>query len=172
MKVSNSLHCTWRPKTLSGLFILVLPQQVLGCTFESKKYKCQFLLIFSSKTMLMYGGGVSQNHENVLTWYMNGTLVNDRNCRDFFFRPSHGCFSSTSQQHPPWWRLCKEMEEKMVFCYQNCSDLQWKEIVLVIEKTFELRGWRLRICKYFKITRTICYKSERSEQFLVTECFF
>ena len=60
----------------------------------------------------------------------------------------------------------------MVFCYQNCSDLLWQKIVLVIEKTFEIRGWRPRICKIFEITRTIYSNSERPEQFLVTECFF
>ena len=33
--------------------------------------------------------------------------------------------------------------------------------------------WRRpRICKSFEITSTICSNSERSEQFLVTECFF
>ena len=41
-----------------------------------------------------------------------------------------------------------------------------------LRKTFEIRGWRPRICKNFEITRTICSNSERSEQFLVTECFF
>ena len=51
----------------------------------------------------------------------------------------------------------------MVFCYQNCSDLLWEKIVLVIEKTFEIRGWRPRICKIFEITRTIYSNSERSE---------
>ena len=61
----------------------------------------------------------------------------------------------------------------MVFCYQNCSDLLWEEIVLVIaKKTFEIQGWRPRTCKNFEITRTIYSNSERSEQFLVTECFF
>ena len=33
--------------------------------------------------------------------------------------------------------------EKMVFCYQNCSDLLWEKIVLVIEKKklkFEAEG--------------------------------
>ena len=40
------------------------------------------------------------------------------------------------------------------------------------ETFFEIRGWRPRICKHFEITRTICSNSERSEQFLVTECFF
>ena len=56
----------------------------------------------------------------------------------------------------------------MVFCYQNCSDLLWEKIVLVIEKFF----WNSRlkaICKKFEITRTICSNSERSEQFLVTD---
>ena len=36
--------------------------------------------------------------------------------------------------------LKKSLTEKwnsvMVFCFQNCSDLQWDKIVLVIEKTF------------------------------------
>ena len=30
---------------------------------------------------------------------------------------------------------------EMVFCYQNCSDLLWEKIVLVIEKNF----WNLRL---------------------------
>ena len=40
------------------------------------------------------------------------------------------------------------------------------------EKNFEIRGRRPRICKNFAITRTMCSNSERSEQFLITECFF
>ena len=47
---------------------------------------------------------------------------------------------------------------------KNCSS-DW-------EKTFEIRGWKLRIFKIFEITWTIYSNSERSEQFLVTECFF
>ena len=62
-----------------------------------------------------------------------------------------------------WWT--------MVFCYQNCSDLLWGKTVLSIEKNFEICGWRLRICKLFEITRIIYSNSEKSEQFLVTECF-
>ena len=62
--------------------------------------------------------------------------------------------------------------KEMAFCYQNCSDLLWEKNVLVIAKTFEIRGWWLRICKIFEITRTIYSNSEGSEQFLVTECFF
>ena len=76
----------------------------------------------------------------------------------------------------PWWKTkwratwkCSWEVNILVFCYQNCSDLLWEKIVLVIEKTFEIQGWRPRICK---ITRTIYSNSERSEQFLVTECFF
>ena len=44
--------------------------------------------------------------------------------------------------------------------------LQWSK------KTFEIRGWKPRIFKIFEITRTIYSNRERSEQFLVTECFF
>ena len=40
--------------------------------------------------------------------------------------------------------LKKSLTEKwnsvMVFCFQNCSDLQWERIILVIEKTFEAEG--------------------------------
>ena len=57
----------------------------------------------------------------------------------------------------------------LVFCYQNCSDLLWEKIVLVIEKTFEIRDGSSRIYKKFEITRTIYSNSERSEHFLVTE---
>ena len=60
--------------------------------------------------------------------------------------------------------LCITMSElpTMVFCYQNCSDLLWEKIVLVIKKNF---------FKIFEITRTIYSNSEWSEQFVVTECF-
>ena len=34
---------------------------------------------------------------------------------------------------------------RLVFCYQNCSDLLWEKIVLLIEKNFWNRGWRPRI---------------------------
>ena len=34
---------------------------------------------------------------------------------------------------------------KMVFCYQNCSDLLWEKIVLVIKKILEIRAWRPKI---------------------------
>ena len=33
----------------------------------------------------------------------------------------------------------------MVFCYQNCSDLLWEKIVLVIEKNFEAEGREFEI---------------------------
>ena len=62
---------------------------------------------------------------------------------------------------------------KMVFCYQNCSALLWEKIVLVIEIFF----WNLRLKA--KNLQTFTFwdhknnlsNSERSEQFLVTECF-
>ena len=39
--------------------------------------------------------------------------------------------------------ICKlySSPESMVFCYQNCSDLQWEKIILVIEKKF----WNSRL---------------------------
>ena len=61
----------------------------------------------------------------------------------------------------------------MVFCYQNCSDILWEKNVLVIEKNFlnsRLKAENLQ--KKVEITRAIYSNSERSEQFLVTECFF
>ena len=50
---------------------------------------------------------------------------------------------------------------KIVFCFQNCSDLLWENFFLVNKKTFEIRGWRLKICKIFEITIYI-------EQFIQT----
>ena len=41
-----------------------------------------------------------------------------------------------------------------------------KKLFLWSRKTFEIRGWRPRICKIFEISRTIYLNSERSEQFL------
>ena len=52
----------------------------------------------------------------------------------------------------------------MVFCYQNCSDLLWEKIVLVIDKKKKKnRDWRPRIFKIFEVTRTIYSNSQRSE---------
>ena len=47
-----------------------------------------------------------------------------------------------------------------------------KKLFYWSRKKNEIQGWRARICKSFEITRTFCSNSERSEQFLVTECFF
>ena len=40
------------------------------------------------------------------------------------------------------------------------------------EKTFEIQTEGKEFAKIFEITRTIYSNSERSEQFLVPECFF
>ena len=47
-----------------------------------------------------------------------------------------------------------------------------KKLFFWSRRTFEIQSWRSRICKNFEITGTIYSNSERSEQFLVTECFF
>ena len=61
---------------------------------------------------------------------------------------------------PPKTSLVK----KIVFCYQNCSDLLWEKNVLgILRKTFKIRGWSPRICKIFE---------GKVRTFLVTECFF
>ena len=71
-------------------------------------------------------------------------------------------------------RYCYKINDhtEMIFCYQNCSDQLWEKIVVWSRKTFEIRGWRPRICKKIEITWTIYSNSERSQQFLATECFF
>ena len=49
------------------------------------------------------------------------------------------------------WFVMRKMNKKclllegMVFCYQNCSDLLWEKIVLVIEKNF----WNSRLSREF-----------------------
>ena len=61
----------------------------------------------------------------------------------------------------------------LCLCYMKNTGplyLCQKKIVLVIKKNYQ--GWRLRICKFFEITRTIYSKSERSEDFLLSKCFF
>ena len=45
--------------------------------------------------------------------------------------------------------------EKVVFCYQNCSDLLEKNCSTVWDNKFEIQGWRSRICKFSEISRTI-----------------
>ena len=39
--------------------------------------------------------------------------------------------------------------KEMVFCYQNCSDLLWEKIVLVISKFLQILGLQPRISKVF-----------------------
>ena len=80
-------------------------------------------------------------------------------------------WKSISLENTMRWKLFYS-RNCMVFCHQNCSDLLWEKIVLAIEKNFEIRGWRPRICNIFEITRTIHSNSETSEQFLATEFFF
>ena len=60
----------------------------------------------------------------------------------------------------------------MVFCYQNCSDLLWEKIVLALDKTFWSSRLKAKNLQIFEITRTIYSNCERSEQILVTKCFF
>ena len=63
-------------------------------------------------------------------------------------------------------RLVPETVRTAVFCFQNSS------VRIKCYSDWETWGWRPSICKIFEITRTIYSNSERSEQCLVTECFF
>ena len=64
----------------------------------------------------------------------------------------------------------------ILFCYQNCSDLLCEEkISSDREKTFEIWGWRARICKFlqiFEILRAMYSTSEWSEQFFSNRMLF
>jgi len=64
------------------------------------------------------------------------------------------------------------VHRQMVFCYQNCYDLLWEKIVLLIEKNFWSSRLKTKNLQNFEISSgTIYSNSERSEQILVTECF-
>ena len=52
------------------------------------------------------------------------------------------------------------------------SILEFKVRSVKLKLKKKKSGTSSRICKIFEITRTIYSNSERSEQFLVTECFF
>ena len=62
-------------------------------------------------------------------------------------------------------RFLFDIQKFLVFCFENCSDLQWEKNVLLssmdLEKLLQIRCWRLR-------TRTIYSNSEIFE----TEFFF
>ena len=85
------------------------------------------------------------------------------------------------------------MGDIVVSAQKSCNEWKWKKVknewilnrlrnigILLPKlfwptakkKTVEIWGWRPRICKTFEIRRTIHSNIERSEQFLVTECFF
>ena len=54
---------------------------------------------------------------------------------------------------------------KIVLTYCEKKKFYWSR------KTFEIWGWRPRICKTFEITKTIYSNSERSVQFLKQNAF-
>ena len=76
--------------------------------------------------------------------------------------------SSPSFDGNRWVQLLETTTTKlleMVFCYQNCSDLLWEKIVLVIEKNFFNSRLKAENLQNFEITRIIYSNSERSGQF-------
>ena len=65
-----------------------------------------------------------------------------------------------------FWNLKYLLE--LAFCFQNCSDILWEKIVLVIKKNV----WNLRLnVKNFEMTRQIHSNNEMSVQFLKLNTF-
>ena len=60
----------------------------------------------------------------------------------------------------------------MVFCYQNCSEILWEKIGLVIEKNYWNSRLKAENLQNFWDHLTINSNSERSEEFSLVECFF
>ena len=79
-----------------------------------------------------------------------------------------GKILSTKFVNAPFYYISKKWYFVTKIVLTSCE----KKLFKWSRKTFEIRGWRPRIDKIFEITRTICSNRERSEQFLVTECFF
>ena len=93
----------------------------------------------------------------------NGTLT----IKDFGWSDRGRCTYSSHNFTNPKFSICFTwFFREMVLLDCEKKMFKWSR------KTFEIRGWRLRICKIFEITRSIYSNSERSEHFLVTECFF
>ena len=59
----------------------------------------------------------------------------------------------------------------MVYCYQNCSDLLWEKVSDWLRKTFEIQAENREVAKFLRSVEQLI-QTERSEQFLVPECFF
>ena len=60
----------------------------------------------------------------------------------------------------------------MVFCYQNCSDLLWEKIVLVIEKNFWNSRLKAENLQNFWDHMNNLFKQRKVSTIFETECFF
>ena len=100
-----------------------------------------------------------------IQWFPLGMLI----LRQKYFKFCTPPYANSTTRTTIMWVSASVSSTNLVFCYQNCSELR---DFFSFSSEWEIRGWRLRICKSFEITWTIYSNSERSEQFLVTECFF
>jgi len=66
------------------------------------------------------------------------------------------------QLHPNWLNACNLRLPAIRACLTMCDR----------EKLLKFKAKGREFAKHFEITRTIYSNSERSEQFMVTECFF
>ena len=82
---------------------------------------------------------------------------------------SSKCFSTKMDKSSGW--IKKNKNEWIVHQWYFGTKIVLtycvKKMFLWSRKTFEIRGWSLRIFNCFEITRTIYSNSERSEQFLI-----
>ena len=77
-----------------------------------------FFFLFFYKTLTIFYSYVLKSNQNSSIFYLDNPLF--RKKPDFLLVPT-----------------CSKIEKGcMVFCYQNCSDLLWEKIVLVIENNF------------------------------------
>ena len=69
------------------------------------------------------------------------------------------------------WLENKAQQEKWNFVSKIVLTFCEKKLFYLLRKIFEIRDWRLRICKKIEITWTIYSNNERSEQFLKKEVY-
>ena len=72
-------------------------------------------------------------------WTKNMALGKDKKLfYGHFWRLDHSIMSARSALN--WGTRCFSPSAEMVFCYQNCSDLLWEKIVLVIERLLKFKA--------------------------------
>ena len=71
------------------------------------------------------------------------------------------------------WKVLLQKVE-MVFCYQNCSDLQRKKCSIECEKRLKFEAEGREFANFLRLSEQFIQtvRGQNHEPFLVTECFF